>query len=197
MVPRSPAPPPLSRRDRLKSWLRRVDRSGRRWILLLCGGVFGAMGAVLITIAVGLLLQPRFIVLELGAQRLVPDGQTAQPPIEQVDRYAAFDRVYTVRFDTPDGGLPEVVANAVRQRWRVVSSAGDGVVILEREGVRAVVEVTDGTTIVDTGVAPSVRSWQRLARIVALVVGAGGGVVWVWYQIRGKPRLRTVADPRR
>lgn len=193
MVRMSPVPRPPSRRDRLRSWLRRADRSRHRWMLLIGGAVSGAVTAVLLAGAVGLLLQPRFTVLEISAQRLVPDDLPAQPPLEQVGRYAAFDRHYVVRFDTPDGGLRDVVATAVQQRWRVVSGPRDGAVVLEREGVRAIVEATDATVVVDVGVAPSVRAWQRMARIGALAAGALGGAAWVWLQVRRQPRLRTVS----
>lgn len=155
----------------------------------------GASFAVLAATFVGVLTQPRFTVLELAAQRLVPDGQDAQPPVEQVGRFAAFDRHYTVRFETTAPGLQDVLDTAVGRRWQVVSRSGRRGATLEREGVRAVVVVGGGTTRIDTAIATSVRDRQRWSRLVALGGGAGLASWWVWRQIRGRPRLAP-APPR-
>jgi hypothetical protein len=181
---------------RLRSWLRRLDRAGHRPAVLL-GAVFvAAIVAVTVVSVVGLLVQPRFTVLELAAQRLAPEGQSTQPPVEEVDRFAPFDRHYTVLFDTPPSGLGSLIDTAERRRWRVMSRSGDRVVTLEREGVRAVITADDGNTRVDTGIADSVRARQRWSRLVALFVGAGWGLWWTWRQIRGQPRLHSVGHRR-
>lgn len=160
--------------------------------MLACAATVAATAAFAIVAMAGVLVQPRFTVLELAAQRLVPDGQTAQPPVEQIERFAPFDRRYTVRFDTPDEGLQGVIDAAVRRRWHVVGRSGAASVTLEREGVRAVIVVAGDTTQIDTGIARSVRRRQQGSRLAALLAGAGWGAWWTWRQIRGQPRLRSV-----
>jgi hypothetical protein len=182
---------------RLRSWLRRLDRAGHRPAVLL-GAVFvAAIVAVTVVSVVGPLVQPRCTVRGLAAQRLAPEGQSTQPPVEEVDRFAPFDRHYTVLFDTPPSGLGSLIDTAERRRWRVMSRSGDRVVTLEREGVRAVVVADDGNTRIDTSIADSVRARQRWSRVVALFVGAGGGLRWTWRLIRGQPRLHSVGRRRR
>ncbi|MBW3605872.1 MAG: hypothetical protein KY460_13405 [Actinobacteria bacterium] len=184
-------PPPPSRRDRLRAWLRRLDRDGRRPVVLVGAAVVGAALAVTVAAAVGVLVQPRFTVLELASQRLVPDDRSAQPPVEHVAPFAAFDRRYTVRFETPDGRLGDVIDRAVRQRWTVVARSGD-TVTLERDGVRATVVAAGPTTRITSRVAASVRTAQRWSRIVACVLGGLWGLWWVWRQLHARPRLRAV-----
>lgn len=159
--------------------------------MLTVAALAGAAVAVVAVTVAGVLVQPRFTVLELAAQRLVPDDRTAQPAVEQVDRFAAFDRRYTVRFDAPQTGVQNVVDNAVRQRWQVRRSDGQ-VAVLEREGVRAVVTVAGGTARIDTRIADSVRSRQRWSVVAALVCGAAWSVWWTRRQLRGQMTLRTV-----
>lgn len=145
----------------------------------------------------GVLLQPRFTVLEVAAQRLVPDGVSAQPPVEEVAPLRAFDRRYAVRFALPpDTGVRAVVAVAREQRWRVVEH-GDGQVVLEREGVRATVTTAGGGALVRTQVAPWVRRSQDVAVWVAVVGGAlaGGGGLWRW--LRRRSGLRAATGDRR
>ncbi|CAN5848402.1 hypothetical protein BH23ACT10_BH23ACT10_15760 [soil metagenome] len=160
--------------------------------MLAAAALAGAAVAALVVAVMGVLVQPRFTVLELAALRLVPEGRTAQPAVEQVERFAAFDRRYTVRFDASAAGVQEVIDAAAQQRWKVVTRSGGRLATLEREGVRAVVAVTGGTARIDTRIAPSVRAWQRWSVIAALVGGAAGGVWWTRRQLRGQATLRTV-----
>lgn len=147
----------------------------------------GALLAGLAATVIGLWLQPRFTLLELGAQRLAPEVDEAQPPVEQVHRYAAFDRRYAVRFPTPDGGLAEVVTNASRLRWEVTARASDRV-MLHRDGIVATVSVRPSQTLVRTRVAGWVRARQRQAQVVAVVLGAVLGGWSIWTKLRRRPR---------
>lgn len=184
-------PPPPSRRDRLRARLRRLDRDGRRPVVLVGAAVVGVALALILATVIGVLVQPRFTVLELAAQRLVLEDGNAQPPVEHVDPFSAFDRRYTVRFDTPDGGLGDVIDRAVRQRWTVVARSDDAVT-LERDGVRAAVVAAGTTTRITTRVAASVRTTQRWSRTVAGVLGGLWGLWWTWRQLQARPRLRAV-----
>ncbi|HEX6254417.1 MAG TPA: hypothetical protein VFZ70_01270 [Euzebyales bacterium] len=150
--------------------------------------MFGGLLAWLLVGGLGLLLQPRFTVLELAAQRLAPASGDVQPPVEQVAPDGAFDRGYTVRFPTPEGGLGTLLDQARRQRWRVVATPGGGRATLDREGVVAVVRAGPAVTTVRTRVASWVRSRQRWARRLAAVIGAVLATGWVWRQIRRRPR---------
>lgn len=189
-------PPPPTRRARLRSWLRRRDRAGQRTVLLVAGAVIGLIAAVSLGIAAAALLQPRFTVLELGAQRLAPDDPSAQPPLEQVGRYGAFDRRYIVDVSTPEGGLPVIVDRAGRQRWRSVDvDASGGTATLERGGVTATVDVRGDTTRIATRVADEVRDRQRIGVAAAAVAGPLIGAGWVGWQLRGNPRLRPAGRP--
>jgi hypothetical protein len=181
-------PPPPSWSARLRSWVRRLDRRGARWQLLGAATVLGGVVGWLAVGGLGLLLQPRFTVLELAAQRLAPESGDAQPPVELVGPDGAFDRGYTVRFPTPSGGLMSLLDRAAAQRWRVVSRSRPGQATLEREGVVAVVRAGPAVTTVRTRVAARVRDLQRLARRVGLVAGALLAAGWVWQQVRRHPR---------
>lgn len=187
-------PPPPGRRVRLEAWLRRTARGGHGRALIAAATVLGALIGLVIATLVGLLLQPRFTVLELGAQRLAPGGLDAQPPIEQVADFSAFDRHYTVEFATPPGGRAAVVDHARRQRWQVIARGADDTVRLERDGVRADVTVAGDVTTVETRVARWVRTRQRQAQILALVVGGLWAGVAVWRVIRRQPRLVVERD---
>jgi hypothetical protein len=147
----------------------------------------GALLAWLTATVIGLWLQPRFTLLELGAQQLAPDAGQAQPPVEQVDRYGAFDRRYAVRFPTPDGGRREVVANAGRLRWEVTTTSSDRVV-LDRDGIAAIVSVGPTETLVQTRVAGWVRTRQRQAQVVAVVLGGVLGLRSIRVQLRWRRR---------
>jgi hypothetical protein len=173
---------------RLRSWLRRRDRQGRRVQVLATAAVLGGVLAWLIVGGVGLWLQPRFTVLELAAQRLAPDVGAAQPPVEQVATNGAFDRAYTVRFPTPAGGMDAVLDHATTQRWRVVDRSPRGRTVLHREGVVATVRVGPAVTTVRTRVSAGVRDRQRTSRRLAAAVGAALASGWVWRQVRGRPR---------
>lgn len=186
--PGVPHPPP-SRRARLVAWLRRLDRAGHGWTLIVAAALVGGLAALLVATLAGLWLQPRFTVLELAAQRLAPQGAQAQPPVEEVTAYAAFDRHYVVEFPTPVAGLPAVVDLAREQRWQVRDGPDGGAVALERGGVRADVTVAGRTTRVETSVATWVRIRQEQARWAALAIGALVSAVWVWRQITRQPRL--------
>ena len=188
---RSPGvpPPPPSRRARLSAWLRRKDRAGHGWRLVAAGAVIGGVVGLLVATLVGVWLQPRFTVLEVAAQRLAPEGLEAQPPVEEVAEYAAFDRHYTVEFPTPAGRLSTIVNHARRQRWEILDGPEAGEVALERRGVRADVVVATDTTRVETRVATWVRVRQRQARWLALLGGAVAGGVWVRREISRRPRL--------
>lgn len=186
-------PPPPSWRQRARAWIRRLDRAGHRSALLLAGVIGGALVSWLLVTVVGLLLQPRFTLLELGAQRLAPEADAAQPPVEQVERYGAFDRRYAVRFPTPDGGLSAVIVNARRLRWEVINTTADRAV-LSREGVTAIVSVEGAVTRVQTRVAAWVRTRQRQAQAAAALLGAVLGGWSMWVQVRGRPRPVRAAD---
>lgn len=156
----------------------------------------GLLAAGLVALVAAALLQPRFTVLELSAQRLAPDDPSAQPPLEQVDGYAAFDRRYVVDVTTPDGGLAAIVDRARRQRWRVVTvgaGAGAGTAGLERGGVAATISVQGARTRITTRVADDVRARQRAGVVLGSLAGLLAGVWWVWWQLRGNPRLRAAA----
>jgi hypothetical protein len=189
-------PPPPSRLHVVRSWIRHQARAGHRGVVVAEGAVCAALLAGVLATALGLLLQPRFTVLELGAQRLAPEQQTAQPPIEQVGRYEAFDRRYIVRFPAPSGGLPAVLTHARRQRWTVRARDGTRHAVLERDGVVAVVDVSGGTILAETRVAAWVRVRQRQARWGAVVLGGLLGGLWVWAQVRRRPRSVPVATAR-
>jgi len=180
-------PPPPSWWQRAGVRIRRLDRAGHRTALLVSGMVGGALVAWLTAAVIGLWLQPRFTLLELGAQRLAPDVDVAEPAVEQVDRYGAFDRRYAVRFPTPDGGRREVVANARRLRWDVTTTSPDRVV-LHRDGIAATVSVGRSQTLVQTRVAGWVRTRQRQAQVVAVVLGAALGVRSMRVHLRRGPR---------
>lgn len=182
-------PPPPSWRSRLRAWVRRQDRAGRRAALLVGAGLAGAALAWTLAALLGFWLQPRFTVLELAAQRLAPDPASAQPAREDVGRFGAFDRGYAVQFPTPDGGLDRVVDRARRLRWRVVGPIGPDRVRLEREGVAATVAAGPSTTVARTRVAPWVRVRQRQARAAAAVLGGIAAVAWLWRQVRRRPRV--------
>ena len=186
-------PPPPSWRQRARVRIHRLDRAGHRPTLLLAGVVGGALLAWLLATGIGLWLQPRFTLLEVGAQRLAPDVDAAQPPVEQVQHHGAFDRRYAVRFPTPYGGLPAVVGNARRLRWDVTTTASDRVV-LHRDGVTATVSVEGSDTRVQTRVAVWVRTRQRQGRVVAALLGAALGGWSVWAQVRRRPRPVRPAD---
>lgn len=178
----------------MRAWLRRRDRAGQRARLLLAGGLLGMVAAGLLAVVAAALLQPRFTVLEIGAQRLAPDDPSAQPPQEQVGRYAAFDRRYVVDVATPDGGLSAILGRARRQRWEVVVPATDGTAALERGGVTAAVTVRGPTTRITTRVADAVRARQRVGVAAATLAGLVAGAWWVRWQLRGNPRLRGVQE---
>jgi hypothetical protein len=186
-------PPPPSLRQRARARIRRLDRAGHRPTLLAAGVAGGALVTWLLVALTGLWLQPRFTLLELGAQRLAPDVDAAQPPVEQVERYGAFDRHYAVRFPTPGGGLPAIVANARRLRWDVTTMAPDDAV-LHRDGVTATISVEGPDTRVQTRVAAWVRTRQRQAQVVAVLLGAVLGGWSVWSQVRRRPRPVRAAD---
>ncbi|HSJ47063.1 MAG TPA: hypothetical protein VK923_20520 [Euzebyales bacterium] len=187
-------PPPPSLRQRAGARIRRLDSAGHRPTLLVAGVVFGALVTWLLVTVIGLWLQPRFTLLELGAQRLAPDVDAAQPPVEQVEHYGAFDRRYAVRFPTPDAGLPAVVAHARRLRWDVSASGLDRAV-LNREGITATLSVDGPETRVQTRVAAWVRTRQRQSQVVALLLGAVLGGWSVWTQVRRRPRpVRSVDE---
>jgi hypothetical protein len=187
-------PPPPTRRARLRAWVRRRDRAGQRPLLVAVGALVGLVAAVSLAVVTAALLQPRFTILELGAQRLAPDDPSAQPPLEEVGRYGAFDRRYVVVVTTPEGGLPAIVDQAERQRWTVVAHGGASAT-LERGGVTATVEVRAATTRITTRVADEVRARQRIGVVAAAVAGPIIGAGWVWSQLRGNPRLRPAGRP--
>lgn len=190
---RGPIPPPPSWRRRARARIRRLDRAGHRPALLLAGVVGGALASWLLASLIGLWLQPRFTLLELAAQRLAPEVDAAQPPVEQVGRHNAFDRRYAVRFPTPSGGLPAVVANARTLRWDVTTTSSDRAV-LHREGVTAIVAVQGPDTRAQTRVAAWVRTRQRQAQAAATLLGAVFGGWSVWAQVRGRPRPVRATD---
>lgn len=181
-------PPPPSLPSRLRAWVRRQDRAGRRGALLVGTVLAGAAVAWTLVALLGFWLQPRFTVLELAAQRLAPDPASAQPAREEVARFGAFDRGYAVQFPTPDGGLDRIIDRARRQRWLVVARDGPDRVAMEREGVAATVVAGPATTVAQTRVAAWVRIRQRQARTAAAVVGGAAAVAWIWRQIRRRPR---------
>jgi hypothetical protein len=184
-----PPPPPPSWRERVAATVRRLDRRGWRVTLLAGAAAAGAAVAFALVAAAGLLLQPRFTVLELAAQRLPPPQVQAQPPVETVAPGGAFDRAYVVKFPAFPGVLDDVVDRARGQRWTVVRR-GDRAVVLQREGVRAAVTVDGATVEVRAAVAPSVRTRQRQARIVATGAGAVAAPALLWWWLRRRPRLR-------
>lgn len=161
-----------------------------RWSLQAAAGLVGAALGGVIALLAGVLLQPSFTELEQSALRLVPDGWDAQPPVELVEPLGAFDRAYRVEVRADDLGIAAVRDRARRLGWTVTER--DGVLELQRDGVRANVALDRESGAVTTSIDPGVRRDQRRGAVVGVAVGAAAGWWWLVRRWRRHPRIRVV-----